>query len=64
MSWLGILRLHDWVYRDLSFGSDVCLQWFGVWAGEQKESPHLRSPRGARVGVVGVRLVRWMKRSR
>lgn len=50
MSWLGIWRLHDWVYRDLSFGRDVCLRWFGVWAGEQKESPHLRSPRGARVG--------------
>ena len=50
MSWLGIWRLHDWVYRDLFFGSDVCLQWFGVWAGEQKESPHLRSPRGVRVG--------------
>ena len=50
MSWLGIWRLHDWVYRDLSFGSDVCLRWFSVWAGELKESPHLRSPRGARVG--------------
>ena len=50
MSWLGILRLHDWVYRDLFFGSDVFFRRFGVWAGEQKESPHLRSPRGARVG--------------